>query len=67
MAHHWTEDNIATLERGWAQGETSTQIARTIGCVSRHAVMGMITRRGLIGRNPNAKPYRTGSRRKGKS
>jgi len=49
----WTEDRIQTLARLWQEGASASQIARSLGGVTRNAVIGKIHRLGLSGR---AKP-----------
>ena len=48
----WTEQKIADLRRLWAEGLTASQIARKIGAHSRNAVIGKVSRLGLISRKP---------------
>ena len=40
----WTKERIATLKRLWAQGKSASAIAKTLGGVSRAAVLGKIFR-----------------------
>jgi GcrA cell cycle regulator len=46
----WTDERIETLRRLWAEGLSASQIASTLGGVSRNAVIGKIHRLGLSGR-----------------
>ncbi|MGO9365477.1 MAG: GcrA family cell cycle regulator [Rhodomicrobium sp.] len=58
----WTDDRINTLKKLWNDGESASAIARTLGEVSRNAVIGKVHRLGLAGRaNPSRK--RSASRR----
>lgn len=56
----WTDDRIETLRRLWAEGLSASQIASTLGGVSRNAVIGKIHRLGLSGRvkTTKARPAR---------
>lgn len=40
----WTKERITTLERLWAQGRSAGTIAKTLGGISRSAVLGKIFR-----------------------
>jgi GcrA cell cycle regulator len=40
----WTKERITTLERLWAQGQSAGTIAKTLGGISRSAVLGKIFR-----------------------
>jgi len=46
----WTEDQVLTLQRLWADGLTASQIAAQLGSVTRNAVIGKAHRLGLAGR-----------------
>lgn len=46
----WTDEEKNTLRTLWLSGSGSGDIARHLGSVSRNAVMGMINRLGLMGR-----------------
>lgn len=46
----WTDEDKNTLRTLWLAGRGSGDIARHLGTVSRNAVMGMINRLGLMGR-----------------
>lgn len=46
----WTDERIEVLRRLWADGLSASQIATTLGGVSRNAVIGKIHRLGLSGR-----------------
>jgi len=46
----WTDERIDTLRRLWEQGITASQIAETLGGVSRNAVIGKAHRLGLQSR-----------------
>jgi len=60
MSSDWTDDRVETLTRLWTCGATASQIARSLGGVTRNAVIGKIHRLGLSGRAPASAP---GSRR----
>jgi GcrA cell cycle regulator len=64
----WSDDRVETLKRLWRDGLSASQIARSLGGVSRNAVIGKIHRLGLCGRAaphvPGARqPDRRGERR----
>lgn len=40
----WLDEDIALLQRLWADGETATVIARKLGGISRSAVLGKVFR-----------------------
>lgn len=46
----WTEQRVATLTRLWEEGRSASQIAETLGDVSRNAVIGKAHRLGLKAR-----------------
>jgi len=46
----WTEDRVELLKKLWAEGLSASQIARTMGEVTRNAVIGKVHRLGLSGR-----------------
>ena len=46
----WTEERIEELRKLWGEGLSASQIANTLGGVSRNAVIGKIHRLGLSGR-----------------
>lgn len=46
----WTDERIATLKRLWEEGLTASQIAETLGAVTRNAVIGKAHRLGLKSR-----------------
>jgi len=52
----WTEERVELLSKLWAEGLSASQIARTLGEVTRNAVIGKVHRLGLSGR---ATPART--------
>jgi GcrA cell cycle regulator len=56
----WTDDRVQTLARLWRDGASASQIARSLGGVTRNAVIGKIHRLGLSGR---ATPSAPGARR----
>jgi len=46
----WTDERIETLKRLWTDGLSASQIATSLGEVTRNAVIGKIHRLGLSGR-----------------
>jgi GcrA cell cycle regulator len=46
----WTDDRVTTLKRLWAEGQSASAIAATLGEVTRNAVIGKVHRLGLAGR-----------------
>ncbi|XWN32215.1 MAG: GcrA family cell cycle regulator [Devosia sp.] len=46
----WTDERIELLRKLWADGLSASQIAGTLGDVTRNAVIGKIHRLGLSGR-----------------
>ena len=54
----WTEERVEQLTKLWAEGLSASQIARTLGDVTRNAVIGKIHRLGLSGRATPARSER---------
>lgn len=54
----WTDERIEELRKLWADGLSASQIANTLGGVSRNAVIGKIHRLGLSGRVKSTRPAR---------
>lgn len=53
----WTDERIATLKKMWKEGKSAADIAKTLGKVTRNAVIGKAHRMGLSGRpSPIKKP-----------
>jgi len=52
----WTDERIETLKTMWEKGMTASQIAETLGGVSRNAVIGKAHRLGLQARPSPVKP-----------
>lgn len=46
----WTEKRVQTLETLWRAGKSASEIAETLGGVTRNAVIGKAHRMGLSGR-----------------
>ncbi|UOM32761.1 GcrA family cell cycle regulator [Acuticoccus sp. I52.16.1] len=46
----WTDERIEVLRKLWAEGMSASQIASSLGGVTRNAVIGKIHRLGLSGR-----------------
>lgn len=53
----WTDERIETLKTMWEKGLTASQIAETLGGVSRNAVIGKAHRLGLQARPSPVKPH----------
>ncbi len=56
----WTDERVETLGKLWRDGLSASQIARSLGGVTRNAVIGKIHRLGLSGRTT---PHVPGARR----
>ncbi len=54
----WTEERVEQLTKLWAEGLSASQIARTLGEVTRNAVIGKVHRLGLSGRATPARAER---------
>lgn len=52
----WTDERIEQLRQMWTNGHTASQIAETLGGVSRNAVIGKAHRLGLQSRPSPVKP-----------
>lgn len=57
----WSDERVELLKRLWAEGLSASQIAASMGGVTRNAVIGKVHRLGLSGRakaaaSPAAKP-----------
>ena len=46
----WTDERVELLKQLWAEGLSASQIANTMGDVTRNAVIGKVHRLGLAGR-----------------
>lgn len=46
----WTDQRVAQLKKLWQQGKSASEIAETLGGVTRNAVIGKAHRLGLSGR-----------------
>src|SRR5690349_13353232 len=46
----WTDERIERLKAMWTEGLSASQIARSLGEVTRNAVIGKVHRLGLAGR-----------------
>lgn len=55
----WTDERIETLRTMWEKGMTASQIAESLGGVSRNAVIGKAHRLGLQARPSPVKPNDT--------
>jgi GcrA cell cycle regulator len=47
---NWSDDRVSTLSKLWRDGLSASQIAKSLGGVTRNAVIGKIHRLGLSGR-----------------
>ena len=55
----WTEDRVGALKKLWLEGQSASQIAKTLGGgVTRNAVIGKVHRLGLSGRAAPSQPAR---------
>ena len=54
----WSDDRITTLRTLWLDGLSAAQIAKSLGGVTRNAVIGKVHRLGLSGRAAPAAPGR---------
>ncbi|RZJ16946.1 MAG: GcrA cell cycle regulator [Brevundimonas sp.] len=59
MTAGWTEDRVGALKKLWLEGQSASQIAKTLGGgVTRNAVIGKVHRLGLSGRAAPSQPAR---------
>jgi GcrA cell cycle regulator len=56
LAHGWTDERIAILEKLWLAGHSGSQIAKALGGITRNAVIGRAYRMGLSGREKPSSP-----------
>jgi GcrA cell cycle regulator len=64
-ADYWSKERIATLKQLWAQGQPASAIAKTLGGISRGAVLGKIFRLRLgAAEKPPKKPAKNAGQRK---
>lgn len=54
----WTEERVELLKKLWAEGLSASQIARSMGDVTRNAVIGKVHRLGLSGRATTSRSER---------
>src|ERR1700689_3208048 len=54
----WTDERVEQLKSLWTEGLSASQIARTLGGVTRNAVIGKVHRLGLAGRAPRPRAER---------
>lgn len=54
----WTDERVETLKKLWQEGHSASQIAKTLGGVTRNAVIGKVHRLGLSGRATPSQPTR---------
>jgi len=50
----WTDERVEMLQQMWSEGQSAAQIAKTLGGVTRNAVIGKVHRLGLSNRAPAA-------------
>lgn len=57
----WTDDRVAELKRLWSAGLSASEVANSLGGLTRNAVIGKVHRLHLSGRKttPNQGPPRT--------
>jgi GcrA cell cycle regulator len=60
----WTDERVRALTRLWRDGKSASEVARTLGGVTRNAVIGKVHRLGLGGRATPSPPRRASSRRR---
>ncbi|MBN9319059.1 MAG: hypothetical protein BGN86_12140 [Caulobacterales bacterium 68-7] len=60
----WSDDRVTHLRRLWVDGLSAAQIARSLGGVTRNAVIGKVHRLGIAGR---ASPSSPGKPRAGRA
>jgi GcrA cell cycle regulator len=58
----WTDERVRALTRLWRDGKSATEVARTLGGVTRNAVIGKVHRLGLGRRATPSSPRRAPSR-----
>jgi len=54
----WSEERVAQLTSLWREGLSASQVATTLGNVTRNAVLGKLHRLGLLGGSTEARPVR---------
>ena len=54
----WSAERITALRQLWLEGRSAAEIAKTLGGVTRNAVIGKVHRLGLAGRATPAAPRR---------
>ena len=52
----WTEERVEKLKELWTEGMSASQIAKTLGGVTRNAVIGKVHRLGLSNRTGSGQP-----------
>jgi GcrA cell cycle regulator len=55
----WSAERVTALRQLWLQGASASEIAKTLGGVTRNAVIGKVHRLGLAGRAAPSTPRRT--------
>ncbi|EJL35694.1 hypothetical protein PMI01_01241 [Caulobacter sp. AP07] len=54
----WSAERITALRRLWLEGASAAEIAKTLGGITRNAVIGKVHRLGLAGRMAPSAPRR---------
>ncbi len=54
----WTDERVDILRKLWTEGHSASHIARTLGEVTRNAVIGKVHRLGLSGRATPSRPVK---------
>ena len=54
----WTDERVEALKKLWLEGHSASQIAKSLGGVTRNAVIGKVHRLGLSGRAAPSQPAR---------
>lgn len=52
----WTDERVEMLQQMWSEGQSAAQIAKTLGGVTRNAVIGKVHRLGLPQRASPSRP-----------
>lgn len=55
---NWSDDRIEHLKSLWQDGLSASQVASTLGDVTRNAVLGKLHRLGLLAGSAGARPVR---------
>jgi GcrA cell cycle regulator len=55
---NWSDDRIEQLKSLWHEGLSASQVANTLGNVTRNAVLGKLHRLGLLAESAGTRPAR---------